>query len=98
MSADLVKLQRSPRDFARWQKAQQQLVSERHSMAVSSYRELVSRFPGIEQLWFELGIAAAGDLDFKLAQEAFARAAQLGAKDAALLVLIGQQYHRLRQA
>lgn len=97
VSADLIKLQRSPRDFARWQKAQQQLIGERYSLAVSSYRELVSRFPGVEQLWFELGIASAGELDFKLAQEAFARATQLGAKDAALLVLIGQQYHRLRR-
>src|SRR5678816_2772101 len=97
MLAGLQKLQQSPRDFARWQKAQQQLVSGRHAVSLNAYRELVNRFPDVEQLWFELGIAATGDLDFKLAEHAFARAEQLAPADAALLVLIGQQYHRLRR-
>lgn len=97
MPSDLVKLQRSPRDFARWQKAQQQVVAERHAAALASYRELVSRYPGAEQLWFELGLAATGDLEFNTAQEAFGRAEQLAANDASFQVLLGQQFHRLRR-
>jgi len=96
MPSDLIKLQRSPRDVARWQKAQQQVVGERHALALASYRDLVKRFPGVEQLWFELGLAATGELEFHLAAEAFGRAEQLAAKDASFQVLLGQQYHRLR--
>src|SRR5215472_13568196 len=97
MPSDLVKLQRSPREVARWQKAQQQVVGERYAPALASYRELVQRFPGVEQLWFELGLAAIGELEFKLAQDALSRASQLGATDSTLQVLIGQQFHRLRR-
>ena len=97
MPAGLQKLQQSPRDFARWQKTQQQLVSGRHAAALNAYRELVNRFPEVEQLWFELGIAATGELDFEQGENAFARAEQLAPADGALLVLIGQQYHRLRR-
>src|SRR5258705_12175214 len=98
MPADLSKLQRSPRDTNRWQKAQQQLLSGRQTLALPSYRDLARRFPGVVPLWFELGIAAANDLDFALADQAFHRAEQLAPTDASLLVLLGQQYHRLRQA
>jgi tetratricopeptide (TPR) repeat protein len=97
MASDLAKLQRSARDVDRWQKAQQQVVNGRHAQALAGYRELVKRFPGVEQLWFELGLAAIGELEFKLAAEAFLRAQQLAPADAALHVLIGQQFHRLRQ-
>src|SRR5579862_3890996 len=97
MASDLTKLQRSPRDFDRWQKAQQHVVNGRHPQALAGYRELVKRFPGVEQLWFELGLAAIGELEFKLAAEAFLRAQQLAPADASLHVLIGQQFHRLRQ-
>jgi Flp pilus assembly protein TadD len=97
MPSDLVKLQRSPRDIARWQKAQQQVVGERHAAALASYRDLVRQYPGVEQLWFELGLAATGDLEFKTAQEAFSRAEQLAGKDASFQVLLGQQFHRLRR-
>jgi Flp pilus assembly protein TadD len=97
MPTDLIKLQRSPRDSNRWQKAQQQLLSGRQNQALPSYRDLARRFPGVVQLWFELGIAAANDLDFALADEAFRRAEQLAPTDASLLVLLGQQYHRLRR-
>lgn len=97
MSNDLAKLQRSPREVARWQQAQQLVLGERHAPALSNYRELVKRFPGVAQLWFELGIAAAGQLDFAAAQQAFERAETLAPKDVSLLVLLGQQYHRLRR-
>ena len=97
MSNDLQKLQTSPRYVARWQSAQQQLLGNRHGAAVASYRELVQRFPGVAQLWFELGMAGMGDLDFVLAEKSFQRAEEVGARDVALLVLLGQQYHRLRR-
>lgn len=97
MPGDLAKLQRSARDVARWQKAQQQIVGERHPAALAAYRDLVRQYPGVEQLWFELGLAATGDLDFKTAQEAFGRAEQLAERDASFQVLLGQQFHRLRR-
>jgi tetratricopeptide (TPR) repeat protein len=97
MPGDLLKLQRSPRDVARWQKAQQHVVGERHALAVAAYRELVRQYPGVEQLWFELGLAAMGELEFHLALESFGRAEQLASKDASFQVLLGQQYHRLRR-
>ena len=97
MTSDLIKLQRSPREVSRWQKAQQQLLGGRPGAVLGSYRDLVQRFPGVVQLWFELGIAAAGQLDFELAEHAFGRARQLAPSDASLLGLLGQQYHRLRR-
>lgn len=97
MPPDLLKLQRMPHAVARWQKAQQELLGGRHGRAVAGYRDLVRHFPGVVQLWFELGMAAAGQLDFRMAEEAFRRAEELAMNDAASLVLIGQQYHRLRR-
>jgi len=97
MSADLLKLQRTPREAARWQRAQQELMSERRGHALHTYRDLVQRFSGISQLWFELGLAATAELDFALAEQAFGRAGQLAAGDVSMLVLLGQQYHRLRR-
>ncbi|PWU07945.1 MAG: hypothetical protein C5B50_30560 [Verrucomicrobia bacterium] len=95
-ATDLVKLQRVPRDVARWQKAQQQVLRNLPGAALANYRELVQRFPGISQLWFELGIAASGNLEFAAAETAFGRAEELSPADANMLVLLGQQYHRLR--
>jgi tetratricopeptide (TPR) repeat protein len=97
MPADLLKLQRSPRDFTRWQKAQQQIVGEHYTQAIASYRDLVRRFPAVAQLWFELGLAAMPELEFKLATESFSRAEQLASQDPSFQVLLGQQFHRLRQ-
>src|SRR5262252_3334910 len=97
MGSDFAKIQRSAKDFARWQKAQQHLVAGRHAQALAIYGDLVKRFPGVEQLWFELGVAATGELEFKLASEAFGHAEQLAPKDVSFQVLLGQQYHRLRQ-
>jgi tetratricopeptide (TPR) repeat protein len=94
---DLAKLQASPHDVASWQHAQHYLLNGRHAPALASYRNLVKQFPGVSQLWAELGLAAAGDLDFALADQASQRAAELASADADLLVSIGQQYHRLRR-
>lgn len=97
MPSDLATLQRSPHEITRWQKAQQQALSGRHGPALASYRDLLKRFPGVAQLWFELGIAAAGELDFALANDAFRRVVELASNDATMLILTGQQYHRIRQ-
>jgi tetratricopeptide (TPR) repeat protein len=98
MANDLSQLQSSARDVARWQKAQQQIVGGRPAAALPIYQELVKQFPNIEQLWFELGLAAMAELEFKRATDAFERAQQLAATDAEFQVLLGQQYHRLRSA
>ena len=90
-------LERTPRDIARWQKAQQQLLAGRHDLAVTAYRDLVRKYPGVPELWFELGNAASGELDFKLANEAYRRALALAPGNASLLSMIGQQYQGLRQ-
>ncbi len=97
MHTDLAKLQRSPQEVARWQKAQQQTLSGRHGPALAGYRDLLKRFPGVAQLWFELGIAAAGELDYAQADQAFQRVTELASGDADMLVLTAQQYHRLRR-
>ncbi len=97
MQNDQAKLQRSPRDLARWQKAQEQLLSGRPGPALAGYRDLVRRHPGIPALWFELGNAASGELDFTLANQAYRQALELSPRDAALLGMIGHQYQSLRQ-
>jgi tetratricopeptide (TPR) repeat protein len=94
---DLAKLQRFPQVVASWETAQKHLLDGRHTAALAIYRKLTQQFPGVAQLWVELSLAAAGDLDFSLANQAAGRAADLASADASLLVSIGQQYHRLRQ-
>src|SRR5581483_9458187 len=95
--SDLEKLHASPRDVALWRRAQQQVLEQRHRPALETYRDLVHRFPGVAQLWFELGIAAAGELDFALADDAFQRTGRLAPDDATMWILLGQQYQRLRR-
>jgi tetratricopeptide (TPR) repeat protein len=97
LQPDLARLEKSPRDLERWQKAQRQLLAGSAAGALPVYRDLTQRFPGILNLWFELGAAAAGDLDFALACHAYERARALASADPAALVMIGQQFHRLRQ-
>jgi tetratricopeptide (TPR) repeat protein len=94
---DLTKLEKSPQDLVRWQKAQQQLLSGKAAIALPVYRELVQKFPTVVNLWFEYGAAAAADLFFDLARTAFDRTEQMARENAAVLVALGQQYHRLRQ-
>ncbi|HKW27968.1 MAG TPA: sulfotransferase [Verrucomicrobiae bacterium] len=97
MLNDLDKLQQSPRHLLRWQKAQQVLLNGRPEAALETYRELLKRFPGVAGLWFELGLAAAKQLDFDQADRAFQRTSELAPKDASMLILLGQQYHQLRR-
>ena len=97
MSMDFEELQRSPRDIARWQKAQQALLKGRSDLALDAYRELLKKFPDTGGLWFEMGLAASRQLEFDLADHAFQRAAESAPGDVSLLVLLGQQYHQLRR-
>jgi tetratricopeptide (TPR) repeat protein len=97
MNDDLAKIQRNPRDLGRWQKAQEQLLGGRHGPALSGYRELVRRYPAVPELWFELGNAASGELDFARANHAYRRARELAPHNAGLLSMIGLQYQGLRQ-
>ena len=97
MHGDLTQLQQSPRDVALWQKAQEQLLGGRHGPALAAYRALINRFPLVPELWFELGNAASGELDFTRANQAYRRALELAPNNAALLSMVGQQYQGLRQ-
>jgi tetratricopeptide (TPR) repeat protein len=96
-TGDLARLQGSPNALAYWQEAQQHLHNRLHALALANYRNLVQQFPGVSQLWAELGAAAAGDLDFALANQATQRAAELAPGNAAALVSIGKQYCHLRR-
>jgi tetratricopeptide (TPR) repeat protein len=93
---DLAKLRRTPHAEDYWQTAQRNLLQGRHGDALNSYRNLVKQFPGVSQLWAELGLAAAGGLDFAQAGQATQRAAELASTDPTLLISIAQQFHRLR--
>src|ERR1700722_9341979 len=94
---DLAKLRRTPQAMAAWQNALQCLRNGRFAPALASYHNLVQQFPCIPQLWAELGLAAAGDLEFGLADQAFQRAEELAPADPALLVFLGTQYYQLRR-
>jgi len=69
----------------------------RYAPALSAYHDLLKGYPGVPQLWFECGMAEACELNFSQADAALQRAAEAGAKDVHLLVLIGQKYFRLRR-
>ena len=97
MSSELATLQSSPREVARWQKAQQELMGKRFASALAGYQDLIKQFSGVAQLWFELGMAAMGELEFDLADQAFRRAMELSAADVQMLILLAQQYQRLRR-
>ena len=93
----MARLQRAPRDQARWQKAQEQLLGGRFRSALDKYGDLTRSYPGIAELWFELGNAASGELDFNRANQAYRRARELAPNNAVLLGMLGQQYQGLRQ-
>ena len=97
MPGTLAHLERTPRDVARWQKAQQQLLGGQPGPALAAYRDLARRYPAVPELWFELGNAAAGELDFALASQAYRRVVELAPNNANLLVMVGRQYQGLRQ-
>ncbi len=64
---------------------------------MASYRDLLKRFPHSDKLWFELGLAAAKELEFDQTDQAFQRAVQLASGDIPLLILIGQHHHLMRR-
>lgn len=97
MNGDLLRLNASPRDLARCRKAQEQLLGGRHGAALAAYRDLTRHYPSVAELWFELGNAAAGELDFAQADAAYRRALELSPNNATLLGMIGHQYLGLRQ-
>jgi tetratricopeptide (TPR) repeat protein len=97
LNNDLAKLERQPREVARWQKAQQQLMGGNYLSAISAYNDLLKQFPGIPQLWFESGMAHGRQLNFPQAEVALEHAAETAGTDVNLLVLIGQEYFRLRR-
>jgi tetratricopeptide (TPR) repeat protein len=97
MQGTMAQLQQSPREIERWKKAQQNLLGGETASALASYQALARRYPNIAELWFELGNAAAAELDFLLANRAYARARELAPGNASLVGLIGQQYQSLRQ-
>jgi tetratricopeptide (TPR) repeat protein len=97
MPGTLAQLERTPRDVARWQKAQQMLLSGQHGPALAAYRDLVRKYPAVPELWFELGNAASGELDFAQANVAYRRTLELAPRKVSLLCSIGQQYQGLRQ-
>ena len=97
MHPDELKLRRTPRDEGLWRQAQAALLAGRFAAAGAAYRELSRRYGGLPLLWFELGNAAAGELDFPTASEAYRRARELGSRDPNLLVMLGQQFQGLRQ-
>jgi len=97
MPGNPAQLKLSQHDVARWQKAQEQLLGGRFGAALAAYRALVNRHPSMPVLWFELGNAASGELDFAQANRAYRRALELAPNDSALLSAIGQQYQGLRQ-
>ncbi len=87
----------SPRDLARWQKAQQDLLKGRAEPALATYHDLLKKYPDTHELWFELGLAAGKELDFDLADRAFQRTAELTPGNVSMRILLGQQYHLLRR-
>jgi tetratricopeptide (TPR) repeat protein len=89
---ELAILERSPQAVASWQFGQQCLRHRRYAPALASFKKLVQQFPGVAHLWVELGRAAAGELDFTLAGQAFDRATALAATDLRILMFVSQQY------
>jgi tetratricopeptide (TPR) repeat protein len=97
MQGDLAQLKCSPRDVALWNKAQGQLLGGQQKPALESYKTLTRRFPAVPELWYELGNAAMGGLDFDLANRAYRRALELAPNNPGLLGMLGRQYQGLRQ-
>lgn len=97
MNEALARLQLTPSDLARWEKSQEQLLGGRYGPALAGYRDLVQRYPAVAELWFELGNAATGDLDFALANQAYGRVRELAPQNPCLLSAVGNQYQGLRQ-
>ena len=72
-------------------------MAGRYASALSGYKDLLKLFPGVAQLWFESAMAEGRELNFTEAETALEHAAATGPNDVPLLVLIGQEYFRLRR-
>lgn len=68
-----------------------------YASALSAYHDLLKRFPRMAQLWFECAMAEGRELNFDQADTALERASEIAARDVSMLVLIGQEYFRLRR-
>jgi tetratricopeptide (TPR) repeat protein len=97
MDGNLPQPQLSPRDVARWQKVQGQLLGRRFEAALPACRTLARRFPFVPELLSEPGNAASGDPDFAVTNQAYRRALYLAPGNSSLLSMIGEQYQGLRQ-
>jgi len=87
----------TPKDLARWQRAQQQLLAGQTGPALATYQVLARKYPATAELWFELGNAASGELNFAQANEAYRRVLELAPRNPSLLGMVGRQYESLRQ-
>ena len=99
MENDLIKLQRSPQDVARWKHAQQYVMGGRTHPAIGIYRAVAGTVPGRGAVVVQSrGSRRLPEIDFRKLSDRIVRqgAAELAGKDVGMLVLIGQQYHRLR--
>lgn len=97
LSDDIARFRRSPAALAAHQNAQQHLRHRRFAPALAAYQALVRQFPSLSQLWTELGMAAAGELEFARADQAFQRAMELAPADIPSLVALGAQYCQMRR-
>ena len=68
----------------------------RYTSALSAYHDLLKTFPGVPQLWFECAMAEGRELNFD-ARTSPCNAPRKSARRTCLLVLIGQEYFRLRR-
>jgi tetratricopeptide (TPR) repeat protein len=93
----LAALQRSGNAMAAWQLAQFSLRNGQYADALAGYRGLVQQFPDVAQLWLEFGAAAAGELDFALADQLLQSALQIAPTNAGLLIAVSHQYYELRR-
>jgi tetratricopeptide (TPR) repeat protein len=91
-SEELAKLERSAQAMASWQYGQQCLRERRYAPARANFNTLTQQFPDVAKLWVGLGRAAAGELDFMLASQAFQRATELAPTEVGMLIFIAQQY------
>ena len=85
-------------DTAVWQKAQQMLLSCRFDRAIHNYREITRTTPDYASLWFETGMAAAGNLEFSLSRACLDMSVSLASNDASMLLLIGEQFQKIRMS
>lgn len=87
-----------PVDFqARVEEARQQLLAQNFAQALPRYEKLTRQFPAEPVLWLEYGNVASGLKRRDLADRAWQKALQLGARNAELIALIGHQYQGARE-